>query len=665
MSQLAGNPPHKPQLSQTVVLKSGKNLEVADPRAIRALIALMDMQAVLGGAASHFGGPSGFAELSASAWGIVFHESELKARPWHELFHMVNDAGHCENGIYALKALYGHAGVTIKELKSFRSVQSRLTGHGESHLFPQGVYLSNGPLGSTLPQAEGLALADRMGRSDRVTVITVSDGGLMEGEAREALASLPGLAAREKVNPFVMIISDNNTKLTGRIDKDSFSMEPTFEALKVMGWEVLSLANGHSLQSCAETFQTALELARKNPSKPVAIHAKTIKGYGIKACQEAASGGHGFPLKDTKECRAFVQEIYGTHDIPDIFIPWLKELEAEGERRAQLPKPTDAPHKEKIQVGVAKAMIERKKKGFPVVSITADLPGSTGVLEFQKKYSEAVIDVGVAESNMVSIAAGFSKQGFIPVVDTFAQFGVTKGALPLTMAALSQAPIIAIFSHTGFQDAADGASHQALSYLSQVGSIPHTEVFALTCSQEAEALVGQAIDRFHRDRAAGKTPPSFVFFLGREDFPPQYTQTVYELGRAQILFDSQQPKKITLAVAGSLASEAIKAAQELESQGIGATVINLSALNRPDIKTLKNALEKSQGRLITIEDHQSRGGAAAFLVPELLQAGVQISNFKLLGVRDQFGRSAYKASELYRLHEMDAQAIVNAANSFF
>src|SRR5690606_14787073 len=112
----------------------------------------------------------------------------------------------------------------------------------------------------------------------------------------------------------------------------------------------------------------------------------------------------------------------------------------------------------------------------PVISISADLPGSTGVAGFQKAFPDSTQDIGVAESNMVSMAAGASKLGYIPVVDTFAQFGVTKGALPHTMASLSQAPVIAIYSHVGFQDAADGASHQALSYFAMASSIPHVKV---------------------------------------------------------------------------------------------------------------------------------------------------------------------------------------------
>jgi transketolase len=91
---------------------------------------------------------------------------------------------------------------------------------------------------------------------------------------------------------------------------------------------------------------------------------------------------------------------------------------------------------------VSAALIEMYENNYPVVSVSADLQGSTGVAGFRKKYPEASFEVGVAESNMVSMAVGLSKAGYIPVVDTFAQFGVTKGALPLIMSGLSQAPII-------------------------------------------------------------------------------------------------------------------------------------------------------------------------------------------------------------------------------
>src|SRR5512135_1027853 len=129
-NQLAPTPRTPPRYSRAVRRLDGKELRLADPRATRAMIALMDMQAHLGGAASHWGGPSAFAELMSALHGLMFEESNLAGRPWHELFHFVNDAGHCENGIYALKANYGFADLSLETLKGFRSINSFLTGHG-------------------------------------------------------------------------------------------------------------------------------------------------------------------------------------------------------------------------------------------------------------------------------------------------------------------------------------------------------------------------------------------------------------------------------------------------------------------------------------------------------------------------------------------------------
>src|SRR5881394_2847360 len=160
-SRLAPTPAGAPKYFVTIKNSAGADVTVADPRATRALVALMDVHAVEGGAACHWGGPAAFAEMVAAVHGILFATT---GRPWHEAYNFVNDAGHAENGIYALRANYGFDDMTFDDLKGFRSIKSKLTGHGESHLNPQGVLLSNGPLGSALPQAQGKALADRVGK---------------------------------------------------------------------------------------------------------------------------------------------------------------------------------------------------------------------------------------------------------------------------------------------------------------------------------------------------------------------------------------------------------------------------------------------------------------------------------------------------------------------
>lgn len=668
-SKLADGPLNAPQFSVPVQTNTGEVLSVTDPRANRAMVALMDMNALQGGAASHFGGPSAFAELMSALHGVMFSRAQKNKQKWYDAFHFINDAGHCENGLYAIKANYRMAGLSLESLKGFRSMDSALTGHGEAHLFPEGVLVSNGPLGSGLPQAQGLAIADGMLRRKRVTVCALSDGGAMEGEAREALAAIPGLARKGKVAPFVLIISDNKTKLSGRIETDSFSMEPTFQALESLGWHVMRLHDGHNLQACVSTLEEAIDQASLNPSVPVAVHARTVKGKGNKKAEASATGAHGFPLKSAKELLPFIEELYEGVPVPEEFIQWASELvEKEGKSSE---KQTDQGYaatmlgkwpSEKVQVGVSSALKKCRAKGLPVVSVSADLQGSTGVADFQKAYPEASLDVGVAESNMISTAIGLSLSGYIPIVDTFSQFGATKGALPLTMANLSLGPVIAIFSHAGFQDAADGASHQALSYYAQLGSIPHVRVISLSCSEEAERLVSQAVESFAHDRKEGRVPPTTVFFLGRENFPKKYNdESQFELGKAQIVCRQLNgyKKSLTLVANGSLVIEAMLASDLLAKAGVGSIVVHASSINHPDLQTMAGALRETNGHLLTVEDHQMTGGMGAQLVHALMQEGVQL-NVRSLAVMDRFGQSAYGAHQLYRLHGLDRSAIAEA-----
>ncbi|MFN7729389.1 MAG: transketolase C-terminal domain-containing protein [Bdellovibrio sp.] len=659
-SPLAGNPQRDPTYSVEVQGPEGKPIKVADPKATRALVSLMDMNAVLGGAASHYGGPAAFAELMSALHGYVFWKAAKVGKAWHELFHLVNDAGHCENGLYALKANYGFADLKVEDLKKFRSIESVLTGHGEAHLFPKGVQISNGPLGSAFPQSQGLAMADHFAGSKRVTVTAISDGACMEGEAREAMATIPGLAKLGKLAPFVLIISDNNTKLTGRIDQDSYSMAPSFAALETLGWKVVKLQDGHNLQKCFDAISSSIEAAINDPTVPIAIHAKTIKGIGTKKTAESSSGAHGFPLKSPTELPAFLEEILEGGPLNAEYTGWIEELKKiETAQKANAAQP--AAPEEKVQVGVSNALIACRKKGLPVVSVTSDLPGSTGVAGFRKEFPKDSFDVGVAESNMISAAAGFSKVGYIPVVDTFAQFGVTKGALPLTMASLSLAPMICIFSHTGFQDAADGASHQSLTYLSMTMGIPHLKVFTLSSSEEAEALVTQAVEKFAEDRTAGRTPDTTVFFLGRESFPRTFKAGLtYKLGEAQVLKEDLKSKNILLVASGSMVPQALIASQILAQKQIGSIVMHASAHSHPDFAAIESALAKTNSAMVTVEDHQLIGGFGQRLVAELVDRKNQV-RARTLAVHGEFGQSSYNAIDLYQKHKIDSAAIVQAA----
>ncbi|MFY7994167.1 MAG: transketolase C-terminal domain-containing protein [Bacteriovoracaceae bacterium] len=642
---------HKAPKSQAhygISLKDAKQkyIEFADPRATRSMLALMDLAAVNGGAACHWGGPSAMTETWTALHAIMFKHDD-----WFNHYNFVNDIGHAENGIYALRCNLGYGDLTLNKLKTFRAMNSELTGHGESHLYPEGVLLSNGPLGSAFPQAQGLAVADKIIGNKRVTVVSLSDGASMEGEAKEAFAAIPGLASKGKLNPFVMLLSDNNTKLGGRIDKDSFSMKGQFEALHSLGWKIVMVENAHDLLAVHEELEKAIQMAKSDDSAPVCVWLKTVKGYGIKSTAESSSGGHGFPLKAYDEgIHQFLKEIWGADEVPAEFTFWAKELTVKPEKKSSS---ASAP-KDKIQIGVAKALTKAAKEGLPVFSITSDLAGSTGVKGFQSEFPDRVLDVGVAESNMISTAIGMSKLGFIPVVDTFAAFGVTKGNLPLIMGSLSQSPVMAIFSHTGFQDAADGASHQSLTYLSALASIPHLNLVNLASAKEAEEYVYKAAKKIAADREAGKDGESYIFFLGRENFSLEAKEGLdYDLHRSQLLCEGEDA---CIVVSGSLVEKALVAREKLAEKGFEVAVINHSFVNNSDFDFIGETIERSGGRLVTLEDHQLVGGMGAQLIHQLKLKGF---NFiaESLAVKGEFGQSAYMADELYAKHGLDATSV--------
>jgi transketolase len=661
-SKLAPTPAGPPKYSVQVKNAKGEDVVLGDPRATRALVALMDTEAVNGGAACHWGGPAAFAEIMAAIHGLMF---ATKGRPWHEAYNFVNDAGHTENGIYALRCNYGFDGMKFEDLKAFRSIRSKLTGHGESHLNPQGVLLSNGPLGSALPQSQGLAMADKVRKSDRVTICTVSDGASMEGEAKEAFAAIPGLAGKGRLNPYLLVISDNDTKLSGRITADAFSMEPTFAAMSALGWNVLKIQDGHDLQTVYLAVESGLAQARANPRAPVCLWIKTIKGYGVRATMESSSGGHGFPLANGEKIIDFVNEIYFGAEVPAELSAWALALrrgweQKEEAKKAKPPAPPPAIKKEKVQSGLAKGAVRAAQEGLPVYSLSADLPGSTGMSFFQKSFPDRFVDLGVAEANMISSGVGFAKAGFIPIVDTFGQFGVTKGNLPLTMSALSQAPVIAVFSHVGFQDAADGASHEATTYFAATSPIPHTVVIACSCADEAEALMYQAITRLAKARLEGHDGESVIFFVGRENYPVRLVDNPnYQWGKAQTLAAGND---VVIVAAGPLVGRAIDAGRLLKKQGVAATVLSNPFINQADVETIGAAVKKCSGRIVTIEDHQKICGMGAQISHALAQADIN-HHIRSLGIAGEFGQSAWVAEQLYEKHGLTAAGIVAAARA--
>lgn len=343
--------------------------------------------------------------------------------------------------------------------------------------------------------------------------------------------------------------------------------------------------------------------------------------------------------------------------IPEFFQDWYDSI------NIPVHESNNSSHEHvKIQQGVEKALIQAREENIPVVSISADLASSTGVKAFQQKYPSDTFDAGVSESNMVSMASGFSKLGYISIIDTFAQFGISKGFLPIVMANLSQAPIIAIFSHTGFQDAADGASHQATQYLSAFSNMPSTIVVNLSCAQSAHEYIYQGIKYQYEKKKQNLVPESIIFFLGRENFPKNYGQIHYQFFKNNLLYKPENIKEISylLITTGSMVLNGLKIRETLwntyQKNGVVIEIpfIHTSQDNKDYalVQEYFNSMENPV--LVILEDHQIYGGLGARLTQDIhrFNLGLKSNNknpkFLYLGIDGKFGKSAYCANDLYK-----------------
>ena len=190
--------------------------------------------------------------------------------------------------------------------------------------------------------------------------------------------------------------------------------------------------------------------------------------------------------------------------------------------------------------------------------------------------------------------------------------------------------------------------------------IMKARVIAPSCPDEAEALMYEAIRRYAADRGSGKDGESYIFFVGRENYPMSWVEDAkYPWGKAQVL---QEGTDVVLIACGVLVNKAIEAGQKLAEQGIRATVINNPFINQVDVKTIGAAVEAASGRVVTIEDHQLIGGMGAQVSHALSQAGVA-HHMKSLGIRGEFGQSAYIAEHLYEHHGLTAAKMIEAAQA--
>ncbi|WP_165045211.1 transketolase family protein [Adlercreutzia sp. ZJ138] len=287
-------------------------------------------------------------------------------------------------------------------------------------------------------------------------------------------------------------------------------------------------------------------------------------------------------------------------------------------------------------------------EGLPVVAVDADLTGSTTTKKFAQAspdYADRLFNCGIAEQNMVDVAAGLAATGHIAFTGSFAVFGTGRAYDQIrNTVCYSNLNVKIAPTHAGISVGPDGGSHQMLEDISLMRGLPGMKVLVPADYAAAEAAL----------KLAAYTPGPVYVRMGRASVPAVYADGVeLEMGRAYVL---REGSDCTIVACGVMVEQALSAAATLAEQGISAEVIDAFCVKPLDVDTIAASVAKT-GCAVTVEEHSVFGGLGSAVAETL--AATHPAPVEFVGMRDRFGKSG-EFAELLEYFDMGVPAIVEA-----
>lgn len=300
--------------------------------------------------------------------------------------------------------------------------------------------------------------------------------------------------------------------------------------------------------------------------------------------------------------------------------------------------------------GYGKALVELGAQYPNLVVLDADLAGATKTSMFQQAYPDRHIDCGIAESNMVGIAAGLATMGKIPFASSFAMFAAGRAFEQVRNSVGYPRLNVKIgASHAGITVGEDGASHQCNEDIALMRTIPDMVVVCPSDALEAAAAT----------KAAAEYDGPVYLRFGRSPVPiindrPDYK---FELGKGVVL---KEGKDLTIVATGICVESALAAAEKLAADGVNAKVINIHTI-KPLDEDLIVAAAKETGKIVTVEEHSVIGGLGSAVCDVLSEkAPTQVLK---IGINDVFGESA-SAQILVEKYGLDGKGVYTKIKEF-
>ena len=278
-----------------------------------------------------------------------------------------------------------------------------------------------------------------------------------------------------------------------------------------------------------------------------------------------------------------------------------------------------------LRAGFGMGLLEAGQRNPDVVALTADVCGSVKINDFAKAFPERFVQCGIAEANMVGIAAGMSLCGKVPFLGGFAEFVTGRVYDQIRqVVCYSNKNVKVCGSHAGISLGEDGATHQTMEDIALMKALPNMTVLVPCDYNQAKAAT----------LAAAEHVGPVYLRLGRSKMP-NFTEegAKFEIGKAQLL---NEGKDVTLFACGHLVWEALEAAKALEAEGISAEVINIHTIKPLDVEAIVASARKTRA-VVTCEEHLFNGGMGDSVAQAL--ALHCPTPMEYVAVDDKFGES--------------------------
>lgn len=608
--------------------------DVEDPIESSAILAdifrLNALSMIMEAGSGHIGSSFSCMDIITWLWTQEMNKPNLNELDSDYYF---SSKGHDAPGLYSL--LIGLGLLDYSLIHKLRRLNG-LPGHPD--IQTPNILTNTGPLGMGISKARGMVLANRLSGKRGHFYILSGDGELEEGQIWESLQP----AANHKFSEITLIVDHNKIQSDTWVEKVS-SLGGLEEKFRSFGWEV-ARCDGHDFAALKKMFSDF----RKITDKPQVLIADTIKGKGV-ALMESIKPELEDQLYKFHSGTPSV-EIYKSA-INEIISRINKKLRLLGQEElitevVDLPESRTLSNPQKLVLAYGDELARIGGENQDIVVLDADLMVDCGLLAFRQKFPERFVECGIAEQDMVSVAGGLALAGKLPIVHSFACFLSARPNEQIYNNATEQKKIIYCASLAGLLPAAPGHSHQSVRDISTLGSVPGLIMIEPCNEQETGAALRWAVEK--------NSESSYLRLVSIPCEIPYTLPANYQLtfGKGVKIFDGNEAA--IFAYGPVMLTEAFKAAQKLQAEGIGLALYNLPWLNRIDDEWLSETVA-SYNLILTLDDHYVALGQGDMIAAALMRIGQGAKKMIQLGLAEI--PACGQPQEVLKYHGLDSDSI--------